>query len=665
MKILIVDDNEENVYMLQTLLRGNGHEVISARDGMEALDLLKSSAVDMIISDILMPRMDGFQLCREVRAAKDLASVPFAFYTATYTSEEDRDFALNLGADWFFLKPDDLETLLKTVRDDIPARIAAAEPRLPENEDEIEFCRQHNKALFQKLEKKIADLDQARQTLQASLQQMGAILNNIPDMAWLKDTEGRFIAVNEPFGKVCGLNPQDIVGKTDPDIWPQDLADHCSRNDRDVIETKQHKRVEELLVDSDGKKRWFETIRAPVFALDDSIIGTTGISRDITERRKLEYQLRQAQKMEAVGQLAGGIAHDFNNVLNVILGFGKLVQDRARGDPALADNINEVLAAAKRAANLTRRLLIFSRRQPMEMRPVDINKTIADLEKMLARLIGEDITLALRLTEEKMIVLADSVQIEQVLMNLATNARDAMPKGGGLTISTAAKEIDDDYIKANGYGKAGRYVLISVTDTGGGMDSDTQSKIFEPFFTTKGMARGTGLGLSIAYGIIEQHNGYLRVISEVGRGTTFSILLPIVMEEIATTGEAETPVRGGTETILVAEDDPSLRKLETITLESFGYTVITAADGEEAIWKFMENKDRIMMVIFDMIMPKKSGREAYDEIKRIRPDVKSLFATGYTPDIITQQQIHPEIELINKPVAPKDLLRKVREVLDA
>jgi CheY-like chemotaxis protein len=329
--------------------------------------------------------------------------------------------------------------------------------------------------------------------------------------------------------------------------------------------------------------------------------------------------------------------------------------------------MNEVLAAADRAANLTKRLLAFSRKQAREMKPVNINKTILNIEKMLARLIGEDIVFVTELTDDNMTVMADSGQIEQVLVNLLSNARDAMPKGGRLTISTGIKEVDDAYIKAYGYGKTGTYALISVTDTGSGMDAETQKKIFEPFFTTKGVGEGTGLGLAMAYGIIKRHDGYIKVYSEEGKGTTFTILLPLI-EEKTSKGqdvEAVAPIKGGTETILVAEDDASLRKLSRIVLESFGYSVIIAEDGEDAISRYVENRDQIQLVILDMIMPKKSGKEAYEEIKKIKPDIRTLFASGYTMDAIHMKELLDQgMDVILKPVSPKDLLKKVREVLD-
>jgi PAS domain S-box-containing protein len=420
-------------------------------------------------------------------------------------------------------------------------------------------------------------------------------------------------------------------------------------------------------VPATGRSGWASEICSPLNNAKGAIIGVIGTVRDITEHVRTEDQLRHAQKMEAVGTLAGGIAHDFNNILNVIIGYGSMALDRLGDDHVSREQMNEVLAAADRAANLTKRLLAFSRRQVVDMKPVNINEIIAGMEKMVSRIIGEDIAFTMKLTGSGTLVMADSGQMEQVLMNLVSNAHDAMPMGGRLMISTEIMEVDDAYIAAYGYGKTGMYTFISVTDTGSGMDAETQKKIFEPFFTTKGIGEGTGLGLAIAYGIIRQHDGYIKVYSEEGTGTTFKILLPLIEEKKAKRQEVKAPVqiKGGTETILVAEDDATLRKLSRIVLESFGYSVITAEDGEEAVTRYKEHKEKIQLVILDMLMPKKSGKEAYEKIRELSPDVRALFATGYTMDILTKKELLGEnMEFITKPVTPKDLLKRVREVLD-
>ncbi|OGR16043.1 MAG: hypothetical protein A2X81_07980, partial [Desulfobacterales bacterium GWB2_56_26] len=332
--------------------------------------------------------------------------------------------------------------------------------------------------------------------------------------------------------------------------------------------------------------------------IDGNIVAGVEVVRDLTEQKNLEAQLRHSQKMEAVGTLAGGIAHDFNNILNVVLGYGTMVMEGLKAGSPAQEDMQEVLTAANRAVDLTKRLLVFSRKQIVEVHPVNLNDLILGLHKMLHQIVRESTDFNLDLAERPLTVLADAGQMEQVLINLATNARDAMPDGGRLTIGTGLREMDEGFVEAFGYGKPGVYACITVTDTGDGMDAETQRKIFEPFFTTKGIGEGTGLGLAISYGIIKHHSGYIKVYSEVGQGTEFKIFLPLC-EEVTSANEKKgtaVHVRGGKETVLVAEDEASLRKFIRITLSSFGYEVITAEDGEDAITKFMENSERIRLV---------------------------------------------------------------------
>jgi len=384
-----------------------------------------------------------------------------------------------------------------------------------------------------------------------------------------------------------------------------------------------------------------------------------------SEKQHLEGQLRHAQKMEAIGTFAGGIAHDFNNILTAIIGYGTVLQMKMEKDNPLRHNVDQILASSERAANLTQSLLTFSRKHVINLRPVRLNEIVRRVEKLLLRLIGEDIELKTILASEELKAMADSNQIEQVLMNLATNARDAMPDGGILTISTGLIEIGDDFSKSHGYGTTGIYALIAVTDTGMGIDEMTKERIFEPFFTTKEVGRGTGLGLSIVYGIIKQHDGYINVYSELGKGTTFKIYLPVTKEEVeeARISAPSTPI-GGTETILMAEDDEEVRKFTKAVLEEFGYTVIAAVNGEDAITKFIENKDTIQLLLFDVIMPKKNGIEAYEEIIKINPDIKAIFTSGYSADVIQKKGLIEGLNFVLKPVGPTKLLRTVKTILN-
>jgi nitrogen-specific signal transduction histidine kinase len=398
------------------------------------------------------------------------------------------------------------------------------------------------------------------------------------------------------------------------------------------------------------------------------------ILRDITDRKKaeeervrLEAQFRQSQKMEAVGLLAGGIAHDFNNILTAIIGYASLLQMKMKGDDPLRPYLEQILTSSQRATSLTQSLLAFGRKQIINPRPVNANEIITRMEKLLVRLIGEDIDLKTILTDEGITVMADSGQIEQALMNFATNSRDAMPQGGHFIIETQRAVIDDYYVKTHGYGKPGEYMLISVSDSGTGMDEKTREKIFEPFFTTKEVGKGTGLGLSMVYGIIKQHNGYINCYSEPGKGTTFKIYLPMHREaaEVQETMESAAAPIGGTETILVAEDDADARKTTRNILENFGYTVLEVVDGEDAVKVFKENRDTVKLLLLDVIMPKKNGKEAYEEIRKLHPGAKALFISGYTANIIHKRgMLDQNLDFIMKPVSPTALLRKVREVLN-
>ncbi|KAF0144169.1 MAG: PAS domain S-box [Nitrospirae bacterium] len=498
------------------------------------------------------------------------------------------------------------------------------------------------------------------------------ILESVDEGFIVIDLEYRVIAANRAYLNSIGKPLEDVIGKHCYELSHNVDKPCCEEGTADcpvtlTFKTGEHYSSFHTHYDKTGVPVYVETKSYPMKDKSGKVVSAIEIINDITEKRKLEDQLRHAQKMEAVGTLAGGIAHDFNNILNVIIGYGTMVLDRIGDDQLSKEQMNEVLTAADRAAALTKRLLVFSRKQVVEVKPVNINELILGLQKMLGRIIRESIEIKLNLTDRPLMVQADAGQIEQVLMNLASNAKDAMPEGGRLTIGTGLQKLDDEYVAAYGYGKPGKYALITIADTGQGMDAETQKKIFEPFFTTKGIGEGTGLGLAISYGIIKQHDGYIKVYSEPGQGTLFKIYLPLI-EESAAMGkktEATVPVTGGSETILVAEDDASVRELSRIVLESYGYNVITAEDGEDAITKFMENRKNISLVLLDMIMPKKNGKEVGETIRKTNPRAKILFASGYTMDIIkTRELTEAGFDFIHKPVLPRDLLKMVREMLD-
>jgi signal transduction histidine kinase/CheY-like chemotaxis protein len=396
--------------------------------------------------------------------------------------------------------------------------------------------------------------------------------------------------------------------------------------------------------------------------------GLATIIKDITERKRLEEQLRQAQKMEAIGQLTGGIAHDFNNMLTIINGYSELTLQSLKADDPLRPNLEQVKEAGERAAALTRQLLAFSRKQVLEPRVLDLNAVLTNLDRMLQRLIGEDINLVTAPASKLWRVKVDPGQIEQVIMNLAVNARDAMSQGGKLTIETANVELDDAYAREHISVQPGPYVLVAVSDTGCGMDAKTQARIFEPFFTTKEPGKGTGLGLSTVYGIVKQSGGYIWVYSEVGQGTTFKVYFPRVeaaVETVEPSREAAKTARGS-ETVLLVEDDAALRTLIRRILQVNGYTVLEAHHGKHAIEVCQQHEGPIHLLVTDVVMPEMSGTEAAGHLSVIRPDMKILFLSGYADEAIHRHGVlAPGAAFLPKPFTPNSLARKVREVLDA
>jgi len=423
---------------------------------------------------------------------------------------------------------------------------------------------------------------------------------------------------------------------------------------------------DEVFWRKDGKAIKVEYWSHPI--VDDGVVaGAVVAFFDVTEKAVLEQQLRQSQKMEAVGRLAGGIAHDFNNMLMAISGYASLGRDLSAAGSQERFYSDQVLAAADKAADLTRQILAFSRKQVLNPVPIDLNGVILGLGKIFTRLLGEDIEIGMNLCGSELVALADRGQIEQVLMNLCTNARDAMPKGGRLAIGTTVLVCDRERAEVHGLELPGTYALITVSDTGSGMDEQTCQRIFEPFYTTKEVGKGTGLGLSIVYGIVKQHHGQLSVYSEPGSGTTFRIYLPLTRETVAEAAVATlAPARGGSETVLLAEDNADVRSLARGVLEAAGYRVVEAQDGEEAVRLFEEHRDAVRLCLFDVVMPRTSGKDAIEQIRERHPDARVVFMSGYAADLLAAPAgACPGCTLLAKPLLPQELLRAVRDALDA
>ncbi len=417
----------------------------------------------------------------------------------------------------------------------------------------------------------------------------------------------------------------------------------------------------------DGVRKVVENSAAPILDDDQAITGAVVINEDVTDVLRLEDQFRQAQKMEAVGHLAGGVVHDFNNLLTIINGYSEIIQTTLPADSPVQKLVREIDQAGERAASLTRQLLAFSRKQVLEPKVLNLNAVVSDTAKILQRLIGEDIELSTVLEPALGLVKVDPGQIEQVLMNLAVNARDAMPQGGKLALETANADLDAAYTQANPELLPGPYVMVSVSDTGIGMDQATKAHIFEPFFTTKDPGKGTGLGLATVFGIVKQSNGHIAVASEPGRGATFKIYLPVVAEAISLGKSHPSPKAPplGKETILLSEDDPAVRALARHALQMHGYTVLEAGQGDRALQIAEEYKGTIHLLVTDVVMPVMSGRELAERLAAIRPGLKVLYMSGYTDDAVIRHGVSlAETAFLQKPFTPSSLAAKVREVLD-
>jgi len=508
---------------------------------------------------------------------------------------------------------------------------------------------------------------QAEAALRESQQLFASVANTSPALIWMAGLDKGCIWFNEPWlaftGRAMALELGDGWAAG---VHPDDLA-HCLHIYTKAFEARQPFAMEYRLRRHDGEYRWLLDQGQSRYDAAGAFAGYIGSCLDISEHRNLENQMRHAVKMESIGTLAGGVAHDFNNILMAIIGYGQLTLMGMDQEDPQRSNIQHMLEGADRAARLTKDLLLFSRKQISERKPVDLSEIVKTVEKFIVRVIGEDIACETRFPDQPLTVLADSHQIEQVLMNFATNARDAMPRGGTFSITVEQTILNAEFTAAHGFGKSGPYAMLTASDNGCGMDEETRDRIFEPFFTTKGVGKGTGLGLAVVYGIIKQHEGYINVYSEPGKGTTFRLYLPLAvadtLEEKRETQE-EAPAHG-TETILVAEDDESLRALAKKALTRFGYTVIEAVDGEEAVQKFKENQTSIQLLLFDIIMPKMNGQEAYEAINKIRPGIKTIFMSGYAPDTIREKAgLGNSVPLLAKPLSPTELLQKVREILD-
>ena len=516
-----------------------------------------------------------------------------------------------------------------------------------------------------------ARIEAAAKAREDTFKLLDVVLDSAPIGFALLDRELRYLRVNEALARLNGATAADHIGRPMRELQPE-LGEEREGMLRRVLEDRTPVVDVELLRTGRAKGATERQLRAsffPVTVVDGPPMGIGMFVAETTERRGLEAQLQQAQKMEAVGQLAGGIAHDFNNLLTVITSYGAMVMaDLPRESPHAAD-VQEILNAANRASSLTRQLLAFSRRQVLQPQVLDLNVLTGNLEKMLRRLLREDIQLVTRFDPQLALVNADAGQLEQVIVNLVVNARDAMPRGGRIAIATSNVILGEDIGTTHPNMTPGPYVLLTVTDTGRGMDKTTQAHIFEPFFTTKPVGQGTGLGLSTVYGIVKQSGGYVWVYSEIERGTTFKVYLPAVAN-VPDAAEVERdsliPPTGGPERILLVEDEPNVRRIARRILERNGYTVLEASNGAEALRILERRQEPIALVLTDLVMPEMGGRELASKLRIVSPTSRVLFMSGYTEDAVLRQSVmEPGAVFLDKPFTFDTLIRKVREALAA
>ncbi len=512
----------------------------------------------------------------------------------------------------------------------------------------------------------MASLRETERALVESEQRFNSIASQAPDAIVLADEHGKISFWNPAAEKLFGYTSAEILGKGIEIILLSLSDDHPMRSAGAAVSPEGGA---EVFNELKARRKDGGTLSVELSVSLLQFGGrwhAAGIMRDTGERQKLQDQLVHAQKMEIVGRLAAGIAHDFNNILTAIMGYSELLRMKMENADPRCKYVDNILGASRKGSNLSQRLLVFSRQQKIEKQAIDICRTVSMLQSLLGRLLGEDIEVRTSIPDGGLTIFGDEAQIEQVLINLATNARDAMPNGGLLAIEVQVEHAAGRKLQKYGPHKKGDYVLITVRDTGTGMDDKTITHIYEPFFTTKEVGKGTGLGLAIVYSVIQQHEGCVEVRSKPGEGTTFSVYLPLVPDAVpkASSLLQQLPP-GGSETILVAEDDQSVRSLIRTVLEDGGYRVVEAINGHDALVEYRKNRDRIDLLFLDVIMPKKDGRQVYDEIGATAAKIKVIFVSGYSGEILQRRGI-PDggFHFIAKPLSPTAILHTVREVLD-
>ena len=648
-RILIVDDERSNRRLLEVMLASEGYLLETAESGEEALAIVARQFPDLILVDVMMPGMDGCELTATIKGHRATKNIPVIMLTAV-DDRNARMRGLSAGAEDFLAKPVDRAELCVRVRNLL---------RLKAHGD---FHDRYGRMLEGEVDSRTADLIESERLYRSTFD---AAPIGIVHLA----LDGRWLRVNRRLCELLRYSPEELQIATAHELLQtEDTPGEAEAIrqmaagtlDRHLIDEKRYRRHDGGLLYA----RVNMSVHRDAAAIPQYFIA---MIEDITERRTLEAQVQQATKMDAIGQLAAGVAHDFNNLLTVILGLAELMTVDIAPASQHGKDLGEIVKAARRATGLTKQLLAFSRQQVLNMAPVDVNGLIRDMTGMLDRLIGAHIEVTLVLAPDLPQVLADRGQLEQVVMNLVVNARDAMPGGGRVTIETADVQLENSSFHEEAI-MHGCYVMVAVTDTGTGMSKETQRHLFEPFFTTKEPGKGTGLGLSMTYGIVKQSNGYIWVYSELGRGTTFKVYLPRANRE-ATAAPVSTkvtaPIKRASETVLLVEDEAGVRRFSKRILEHAGYRVLEAVNGDAAEKLFAEHPGSIDLVVTDVIMPGCGGPELLSRLHVLAPSLKSLYMSGYTEKAAASRAgIEPGLPYVQKPFTAAEFVRRVREALD-
>ncbi|TAN33884.1 hybrid sensor histidine kinase/response regulator [bacterium] len=670
--VIVVDDNEADRRLMAVLLEQAGHRVVLAGDGQVALELVRKERPHLLISDLILPSLDGYELVDAIRRDASVAATPIVLQTAHFLDGEVRRVAGSMGVRHVLIKPTEPQAFLDAVKD----ALAVGQEAPPVNGAKVQaqnFYTEHLRLLSAKLYEEVQKLEAAREELRLAEHNYRLLFDNHPEPMWVYDEETLlFVEANEAAVRRYGYSRAEFQGMSlERVIAPDSLpAPEATMSRTDAL----RRSGPWVHLAKDGTKIEVEVISHAVTF--NNRAARLVMAQDVTEKRRLEELLRQSQRLDAVGQLAGGVAHDFNNLLGVILNFALFVKEKVEAEAHQADgerwqpvlkDVERIERAGQSAARLTHQLLAFARRDVVQPRALNINSVVSELEPLLRRTLGEHVEFVTNLGTDLWPVLIDPGQLEQVLTNLAVNARDAMGQGGRLTVDTQNTVVDETYAAGRPGLKPGRYVRLGVSDSGTGMDAETLRRAFEPFFTTKPKGESAGLGLSNLYGIVTQAGGHVAINSEPGIGTRVITLLPAtnqVPPPPPQAGPAEGTAAGGT--ILVVEDADDVREVVERILTRNGYQVMVAPNGREALEAVRRHAGDIDLVLTDVVMPFMQGKELAERIVALRPGIRVLFMSGYAqPAFGASGTLEPGVVLLEKPFTEPALLARVRQVLEA